>query len=301
MKKINAVFFGEKGITSSSANHVCNMGKEYIEATHKSLDSLNFVTSSVTDFNGANTHILKEGVKISEEDILNKLSKIAEINSLIAYLREAIKAKNNELILLKEQDFECSISQEDFYLKAIQAKQEEFGFLKDEYTEYEVEDALAELNIKERNEYFSLEAEASVIGKFIHSKSPYDLARTALMDCTTNSSEIKEYGNTVVIVKKTPAITIEEADNLLFKLQRKHREVSAQLNAIKHKLQERVTEMNLIANQIHEAILSDYKELKDKEESKFNADKIKATKEMANLKIVIPNSLESVLNFLNTL
>ncbi|MDR0865422.1 MAG: hypothetical protein LBO74_10900, partial [Candidatus Symbiothrix sp.] len=132
MKKINAVFFGEKGITSSSANHVCNIGKEYIEATHKSLDSLNFVTSSVTDFNGENTHILKEGVKISEEDILNKLSKIAEINSLIAYLREAIKAKSNELTLLKEQDFECSISKEDFYLKAIQAKQEEFGYLKDE-------------------------------------------------------------------------------------------------------------------------------------------------------------------------
>jgi citrate synthase len=301
MKKINSVFFGEKGITSSSANHVCNIGKEYIEATHKSLDSLNFVTSAVSEFNGEKTHTLKEGVKISEEDILSKLSKIAEINSLIAYLREAIKAKSNELTLLKEKTFTCSISEEDYYSKAIEAKQEEFGFLKDEYTKYEIEDALAELNIKERNEYFSLEAEAAVIGKFIHPKSPYDLARTALMDCTTNSAEIKEYGNTVVVIKKTPTITIEEADNLFFKLQRKHREVSAQLNAIKHTLQERATEMNLLSNQVHETILSDYKELKDKEESKFNAEKIKETKEIANLKIVIPNSLDSTLNFLNTL
>jgi hypothetical protein len=283
MKQINEVFFGEKGVTSTSAHHVCNMGKEWIESTHKSLDSLNFVTTTVSDFDEKICRTIKAGVKLSEEDIMKKLSQVIEIHSLIAYLREAIKAKNEELQILKKSEFKCSV---DFPVQP---------------EKFEMEDAIAELNIKERNEYFSLEAEASVIGKFIHPKSPYDIARTALMDCVANPVELKELSNNILIYKKLPAQSVEEVDGLFFKLQRKHREVSAKLNAVKHKLQERVDEVTLSRKGEHNKALSDYKEVREKEETDFNISINKETKRIADLKIVIPLELESVFTFVNTL
>lgn len=283
MKPINEVFFGEKGITSSSANHICNIGKEFIEATHKSLESLNFVTITISDFMGEKTHILQEGIIVSEEDIMDKLSKVAEIHALSAYLREAIKAKESELQDLKKKEFECSV---DF---------------PDEPEKFETENALGELSIKERNEYLSLEAEASVIGKFIHPGSPFDVARKTLMDCAVHAAEVQEHGNALMIIRKTPVHTAGEVDELFFKLQKRYREVSARLNAIKHKLQNRVDEEMLVRNRNYAQTLSDYREIRGKEENAFKTSIQQENKRIADLKIAVPHGLETIFNFVNKL
>jgi hypothetical protein len=283
MKKVNEVFFGEKGITSSSANHICNVGREYVESTHKSLESLNFVTSTISDFLAEKTYTLKTGIMLSEDVIMGKLTKISEVHALIAYLREAIKAKDTELQDLKKKEFECSV---DF---------------PDEAERFEIEDVIGELNVKERNEYLTLEAESSVIGKFIHPDSPFDIARKALMDCAVNAAEVQERGNNVMIIKKTPVHTVEEVDELFFKLQKRHREISARLNSIKHKLQERIYVENLARNRNYDEVLSDYKVIRKQEETAFKASIQQDSKRIANLKIVIPNELETVFNFINTL
>lgn len=38
MKEINRVFFGEKGITSTSANHLANLAKECMESNRRALE-----------------------------------------------------------------------------------------------------------------------------------------------------------------------------------------------------------------------------------------------------------------------
>ncbi|MDR3266847.1 MAG: hypothetical protein LBT24_04665 [Tannerella sp.] len=283
MKKINEVFFGEKGITSSSANHISNVGKEYIGSTHKSLESLNFVTSTISDFQAEKTYTLKTGIRLSEDEIMGKLTKISEVHAIMAYLREAIKAKDTELKDLKKKEFECSV---DF---------------PDEPEKFEMEDAIGELNIKERNEYLTLEAEASSIGKFIHPGSPFDIARKALMDCAVNEAEVQERGKAVMIIRKTPVHTVEEVDESFFKLQKRHREISARLNSIKHKLQERIDTENLIRNREHDEVLSDYRVTRKKEETAFKTLIQQESKRIANLKIAIPHELETVFNFINTL
>jgi hypothetical protein len=283
MKPINAIFFGEKGITSTSANHVCNVGKEYIESIHRNLDSLNFITTSVSEFNGERTHVLKEGMRISEEDIVDKLDKITKIHSLIAYLREAIKAKEAELKEVEDKKFECSV---DFPAEA---------------QKFTMEDAMAELSIKERYEYYALEAEAAVIGKFIHPKSPYDMARTALMDCASDHAEIKETGGALMIIKKVPVHTQEEVDELFFKLQRKHREISARLNALNHRLEERMHEVYMQRNAERSKALVDYMEIRKREGLEFENFKKQESKRIGQLKIVIPHDMEATFNFVNTL
>ena len=42
------VFFAEKGITSTSANHVSNNGKELLKSEQAILDNINFVNTSVS-------------------------------------------------------------------------------------------------------------------------------------------------------------------------------------------------------------------------------------------------------------
>lgn len=61
MKEINRVFFGEKGITSTSANHLANLAKECMESNRRALEGVGFITSTVVRNGGietANTHPL---------------------------------------------------------------------------------------------------------------------------------------------------------------------------------------------------------------------------------------------------
>ena len=47
MKKVNEVFFGNHGLTSSSANYMANIAKEKILSNEAKLKNLNFVTTTV--------------------------------------------------------------------------------------------------------------------------------------------------------------------------------------------------------------------------------------------------------------
>lgn len=45
MKEINRVFFGEKGITSTSANHLANLAKECMESNRRAWNTNNLCLS----------------------------------------------------------------------------------------------------------------------------------------------------------------------------------------------------------------------------------------------------------------
>ena len=90
------VFFGEQGLTSTSANHIANLAKEYVAGLEESIDGVTLYNTEVSlliDPSG-NKHSLVVGNTLEDiEDIKNKAMHIAEAKSLIAWLREAIKAK----------------------------------------------------------------------------------------------------------------------------------------------------------------------------------------------------------------
>lgn len=64
MKEINRVFFGEKGITSTSANHLANLAKECMESNRRALEGVGFITSTVRLLSGGQASILTEGIKV---------------------------------------------------------------------------------------------------------------------------------------------------------------------------------------------------------------------------------------------
>lgn len=48
MKECNKVFFGEKGLTQTSANHLANIAKETVESNRQALDSVGFVNVNIS-------------------------------------------------------------------------------------------------------------------------------------------------------------------------------------------------------------------------------------------------------------
>ena len=89
-------FFGDSGLTSTSANFLANKAKELV----KSLELSNFslISTEVEMLSTGRTAIVKKGKTKQEfEEIKSNLDKTAKLNSLIAWLREAIKAKEFQL------------------------------------------------------------------------------------------------------------------------------------------------------------------------------------------------------------
>lgn len=82
-------------------------------------------------------------------------------------MREAIKAKDAEHRAVKELSFKDWCEQESITLPEYPASPKYPSF----------EDILGELDIKERNRYYTLGAEAAIIGKQIHPRGAIHEAR----------------------------------------------------------------------------------------------------------------------------
>lgn len=96
------VFFkkeGEEGValTSTSANHIANLAKEYIQGVETQLNNICFFNISmalVGSINGASTIQIGETSEVLN-NLQSLLEEVAQAKSLIAWLREGIKAKES--------------------------------------------------------------------------------------------------------------------------------------------------------------------------------------------------------------
>ena len=61
MKECNKVFFGEKVLTRTSANHLANIAKETVESNRQALDSVGFVNVNISLLSGGNSRTVKTG------------------------------------------------------------------------------------------------------------------------------------------------------------------------------------------------------------------------------------------------
>ncbi len=105
--KSDYIYFGDLGLTSTSANHVANMTKESVQKTINDLDAVSFYGTTVSLLSGGTPQQAKIGSKREElDDIQRSLEAIGEANSLCAWLREAIKARDRLLAEVKSTTLE---------------------------------------------------------------------------------------------------------------------------------------------------------------------------------------------------
>lgn len=289
----NSVFFSDNGLTSTSANHVANLAKEYIQNIEKDLNNTSFVNTSVTLIDSNNNVKISIGKDATFLELVEtKLNKISDAKSLIAWLREALKAKENLQAELNR------LSLADWVKMEKNETLPEYPERDNYMTE---DDYYASLNIKDRNRYYMLETQAAVYGKYIHPSGAFSKAREELSDKLNRPHEVKEDGRDTIIYNYNPSVEQSKVEDLFFKLQKDHRQVQAQLNGMKHECELALSANRISIDNKYKEELEKYSQVQTKYMSEFNLWIKKKAQEYASLKIAIPDNLKSIYNEVNSL
>lgn len=293
-------FFGENGITSTSANHVANLAKEAVRNVHEKLASTRFYTETVGLLTGGNEAVVRKGWSVDAvENLPDLVNQITQANSLIAYLREAIKEKERRMKAVN--DYEDVIAR-----TAIAVDRQALRERKPVKAAYPTEEQVKMTwSIGEQEKYLSLEAEAAALGKFIHEDGHMSQARIDLMNKLNNPSKIDLNGSETVIHNYTPTVDIVTVDKVFNQLQVRYRTVQAELNGMKKRIQDYIDNEKLRIDNEYASAKRAYDlkehELDNELDHIYNQEEIhrrELLREVQALKIVIPNRLRGIFDML---
>lgn len=274
-------FFGPQGLTAASANHIADMAKENYQAIEKRFSLMDFHKRTVALIGSSEETVLSYGTSREQfAGIQEDLNEVVDLKRLIAYLREAIKAKE---VLAEEAD---NITSEklDSLLENQPVKEPEL-------TEREVMDSWT---IKERNRFLSLETKCAVIGKFIHPDGDYSAARSMYMERMAAPKSVEENGRDTLVYTYYPNVDAAEVETLFFSLQAEHRSAQAELNGMKHDIEQTIAVDKAeksgrwaVAQEKWAAEVALARE-------ELNREREEKRKEVEALKIVIPDNLRQI-------
>lgn len=300
-----SVFFakeGEKGLNETSASHLCALASQ-IKAHHESiLKNVSFVDSFIdvvgSDANPKQTNI---GMK-SIEEIDEAIKEIGKMNAFISWFAEARELLEN----IRKTVNGVSINA---WMKASGIEEPE----KPELTSNEVktstlDDMIDELSIKDRQMYLTLEAKASVYGKFIHPDQPMDRARNRMHEIVSKPYISEGRGRDTIIYHHIPSIDTNLVDIEFNKLQSEYRKIEQQLNHMKSDLRKKLSIRNTEENNERNLRLQKYKEERAAYDNKmheltlqYNQWMLDENTKISKIKFIIPDNLKETYTYLESL
>lgn len=300
-----SVFFakeGEKGLNETSASHLCALASQ-IKAHHESiLKNVSFVDSFIdvvgSDANPKQTNI---GMK-SIEEIDEAIKEIGKMNAFISWFAEARELLEN----IRKTVNGVSINA---WMKASGIEEPE----KPELTSNEVKtstlgDMIDELSIKDRQMYLTLEAKASVYGKFIHPDQPMDKARNRMHEIVSKPYVSEGRGRDTIIYHHVPSIDTNLVDIEFNKLQSEYRKIEQQLNHMKSDLRKKLSIRNTEENNERNLRLQKYKEERAAYDNKmheltlqYNQWVLDENAKISKIKFIIPDNLKETYTYLESL
>lgn len=293
MKK-DMIFFSAdgNGLTSTSANHIANLAKEMIQDLETSLSELTLYSTTVTLIGGENPNVLNQGATDSDvEDVIARLHKVADAKSLIAWLREAIKAHER---LLEENSRLTLVA----YAKQEGIELPEQPKLAPSLTEDEY---WASKTVAERCRYYSKETLAAVLGKAIHPGGSFADARKELQSKAQKPHNVEGNGRDTLIYSYRPTVSTEVVEDVYFRLQKQYREAQAQVNAMKSECKRAVEESAIAVKTEYTKAMSEWTNNRKLIEARHSEYIQRKAKEIAALKILIPESLQDIYNIVSGL
>ena len=273
------IFFGEQGLTSTSCNFIANLCKELYQATEAALNSMVFYTTTVKLMGSSTTDMLKEGVT-TVKDIPEALKMVAELKNLIGWCREAISAKER---LIKE----AQNGGYEYYGIEIPKSPEREDYISSD-------DVIAEFNIKQRNRYYYLEAFCATIGQYIHPGGVYATERDQLQKIIHEPNTVSGSGRDALLYSRKPSLDPQEVEDTFMSLQQTYREYQAELNSIKHDIEEKVNKDTAEKNIAYAEACKNYSDTMKVLDAELTRKRKEAVTAASNLKIVIPDSLKDI-------
>lgn len=286
---MNNVFFENGFMTSTEAQNICNIAKEAVTNEHERLSAVSFYDTEIASIISPEAFIK---TKISPNDISwisESLDKIGRYNALNAWLKEAIKAKEEAMDEVDTMDVTTLYFYEDY----IKPEEPTIG-----YNSFDEEQVMSEWSADKLNRYYTLNSEAAVIGKYIHDSGAIAKARKDLVNKMTNPSTVSGQGRETIVYKYIPSVDTEVVEGIYMSLLAKHRKLNAELNSLKAEIKETINKKNIEASIAFrdkhtewEYKISEYYSLVKQRNAKINEYKISEKERISKLKINVPSSL----------
>lgn len=293
MKK-DMIFFTSEGagLTSTSANHVANLAKEMIRNIEIGLGELQFYSTSVALIGGGVANSLDTGAVVEDvESVPDRLHNIAEAKSLIAWLREAIKARERLLNEVRDMSLSKWCEQEG-------EKIPEQPRLGESLTE---DDYWASRPMAERCHYYELETLAATLGKAIHPGGALADAREQLQQRLKKPNQVVGDGRDTLIYTYTSSVDAKIVEDVYFRLQKQYRDAQARLNILKHECMQAVEQSATTVKSEYTRAMKDWSAQHKLLEARHAEYTQKRMAELGAMRIIIPESLQSIYRKVNSL
>ena len=288
------VFFAEKGITSTSANHVSNKGKELLKSEQAILDNINFVNTSLcllfNSYGVADSKPITKGMSADSFESMHKtIAKIANLNAMSAWIHEAIKAKTE--ILEYVQSLSIDKWAKDQNIELPNAPGKEFPITES--------DVIGTWDVAKRNKYYVYESYCSLVGKFIHPKGAFYEAKAQMNNALQNPSKVEGSGRDAIIYSYEPSMLVSDVNAEYDWLSTELRHKEAEFNKMKQEIIDAITEDKLAKAQKFDDAYAKYVDTMESIRNKFDMWKTKTVKEISALKIYLPQGPKQTYDEIN--
>lgn len=280
------IFFSDNGITATSANHLANITKELYEHLVTELHNIRFYSTEIEVLSGSRKVQTQIGLSESEfAKISNNLEKISECKAFIAYLREAIKAK---------EDLTTSVSYSfpEGYKENLPPKRPE---------KQTKEDILNTWPLDKISRYYRLQAFAATYGESVHVNGSLSSARKDVSSKLCNPTLVDLNGSNTIITTYTPTVPIEKVDELFFNVQKTFRTYQAELNGLNAEIEKTIKDNYFEAMQKYETENQEFMNSQTKLTDSLNEFRRQEKSRVEQLKIIIPDNLKNIYNTINNL
>ena len=293
----NDIYFTtEEGMTSTSAQHVSAMANVMVQDIKQHIMGLRLYQKSIRVIGDAEVTV--ETVNNTLPEIAESVKRICKANALIAWLREAVKEREqaqkyvSDMSLddwMKKQGIEKPVSPEPPQMPRINFQ--DYKTILD-----------TGLSVKEYNRFVELNSALAVYGEMIHEKGLLTRQKSELARIMQNPTEVKESGrDTIITTYKVDVNISADIDNLYTELQSEYRKLQAEKNGIEAKFSNLAMDYQTRKNDEWKAAKAQY----DRDLQKVNSElvgiqtqmkewKKQRLEELAALKIIIPNDLKAL-------
>lgn len=286
------VFLGDKGITSSSANYLASLAQQVVDQEKESLNELQFYSTTMGLIGSKEETDLEVGASYEDlQSIETKLTAIANMSAVSAWLREAVKAKDSLLDQLRFTTIQKYAEDNNIVLPT----SPRFP------TSVSEQSIIEEMNVKERQEYLSLEAYAATFGKAIHKDGVVNVARKDLLKVVNKPAHKDGTGRDTVVFRHTPTVEISDVESIYQKLQDKYRSYEQRLNAVKFNIRKQAADRTAELLSEFKKLQAEYDNQMKLIEADYNTWKSQEQEKVSKLRIVIPENLQETVAYLNTL
>ena len=290
----NDIYFGEEGMTSTSAQHVSAMANVMVQDVKQHLMGLRLYEKSIRVIGDVECKV--EEVNNTLPEISEGVKQICKANALIAWLREAVKEREQAQQYIQDmtldrwmelQGIEKPKSPEPPRMPTINFQ--DYKTILD-----------TGLTVKEYNRFVELNSALAVYGEMIHDKGLLTRQKNELARILQNPTEVKESGrDTIITTYKVDVNVSVDIDKLYTELQSEYRKLQAEKNGIEAKFSNLAMDYQTRKMEEWKAAKSQY----DRDLTRVNSElvgiqtqmqewKKQRLEELAALKITIPNDLK---------